>query len=112
MAGPLDPADLMPGETGQIKRRVRVIGRNGLGANLVGDPPTPAQLHGAHTYGVGAGKCKTSVALLDHHAGHTAMAQIDGKPQPHRSSADDEDRHVGAFMVICGHRPINHSQFF
>src|SRR5204862_8203506 len=63
-----------------------------------GDPPAPAEFHGARVDEVGArmGLVAVAVERLDEQACRAAPAELEGKREAHRAAADDED---GSFDI-------------
>ncbi len=97
---PLDAADFVARQAGEVQDGRREVRRRPRGAHLVGDAPAAAELHRARVHRVGPRVVDRAVALLDQQALDAAPAEIGGEPQPHRPAAEDK------YGCLCVHRVL------
>ena len=81
----------------------RVVGRIArLETHTVGEAPAAQMLAGARVGEIGRRKIHRTVALLDHQAANATVGKLDGKRQPDRAGAGDENGYAFVCRWVLG----------
>ena len=90
------PSDLVAGKVGDEGAVERPVEREAPVAHLLGDAELAAELHGADAHFEHLRRAEPVLVALDQHRRDAAPAEIGGKRQTDRATADDQHRRVGA----------------
>ena len=96
----LEPCQLVPGVAGPVGDVGRVVRRQSLGTDLVGQPEAPKMLHCPCLGRVGGRQYGRVRLVIDQQGTHTPKAELEREHKPGRSAADDDD--VGVRYCVHG----------